>query len=156
MGSMWKSVYTTPPQSNRNYGENLCKTSFQVGMDLQKYRNKAEMKHARRLYPAMEWWQKRSKKTTLHHLHIQQKWSSFLVFVFCHHSAVGYSLLVCFRLCLVSALFTGPSLLGIKLCINFSLFTPAPHATIIQLCTTFQANLALRCGSLFFLSEQHQ
>ena len=64
------------------------------------------------------------EKTTLHLLHIQQVWDStcILIFLFCHRSVVGYSLLVSFHLHLVSVLqfvlFTGPSLLGMKFSVN--------------------------------------
>ena len=52
--------------------ENFCKTLFQVHVGMDQFRNKAEMKHARRLpyYRKME--EKKEKKTTLHLQHIQQ------------------------------------------------------------------------------------
>ena len=53
----------------------------------------------------------------------QQMQGSVLVFLFCHCSEVLQSSLLACHPCLVSVLFTGPSLLHIKFCRNF--FSPS-------------------------------
>ena len=41
------------PLKIKSYGEYFCKTSFQVGMGLREYRNKAEMKECKKTVRAV-------------------------------------------------------------------------------------------------------
>ena len=52
---------------------------------------------------------------------VQQIQGSLLVLLFCHHSGVRYTVLVCFHLCFVSVLFTGPFLPEMRFSEPFSL-----------------------------------
>ena len=71
----------------------ICKTSFQVGMDLKKYRNKAEMKEHKKTTLLWDDGGEERQKTTLHFFHF----------------------------CLVFTPFSGPSLLEMSSCRYFSL-----------------------------------